>query len=142
MVQFVAYLYLFWWIRAIFSPKKSIFGSLELYIRKVRFWDIPGRTKTDVESRNAIIEERLKFHTKFDSKFESVNLKHSIGWFIKLRTLGRQLYFSALLCDSIYDKDDKYDISNISISRSVSVMWRVHSFSYFYKNTIVLNYIF
>ena len=25
------------------------------------------------------IEERLKFHTKFDSKFESVNLKHSIG---------------------------------------------------------------
>ena len=76
-------------------------------------------------------EERLKFHTKFDSKFESVNLKHSIGWFIKLRTLGRQLYFSALLCDSIYDKYDKYDISNISISRSVSVMWRVHSFSYF-----------
>ena len=24
-------------------------------------------------------EERLKFHTKIDSKFESVNLKHSIG---------------------------------------------------------------
>ena len=31
----------------------------------------------------------------------------------------------------VWHKYDKYDISNISISRSVSVMWRVDSFSYF-----------
>ena len=30
----------------------------------------------------------------------------------------------------VWHKYDIYDISNISISRSVSVMWRVHSFSY------------
>ena len=33
-----------------------------LYIRKVRFWDIPGRTRIDVESRHDII---FSFRKKF-----------------------------------------------------------------------------
>ena len=33
-----------------------------LYVRKVRFWDIPGRTRIDVESRHAVI---FSFHKKF-----------------------------------------------------------------------------
>ena len=45
------------WIRAIFSLKSAIFCHfyIGLYIRKVRFSDIPGRTRMAVESRHAII---------------------------------------------------------------------------------------
>ena len=54
------------------SPLRDPLGSVLLFVWNDFNWALSLRI-------DCLNEERLKFHTKFGSKFESVNLKHSIG---------------------------------------------------------------
>ena len=59
-----------------------------LYIRKVRFWDIPGRTRIDVESRRAI---KFSFCKKVLIRAMPADSDESLLKMSKIRQSGDEL---------------------------------------------------